>query len=212
VSLGWKVVLLEEARPVNRALRLTLLGLAVVIVVSTASAQSSLRPSGKSIYCALLTTPIRAGSLPANFYSAKVNFMKPSKRAKSHHAVGEVEVDIDGGDDAAIFYVVFPTRADAVADWKDTDWSGVKTRRPAPQFPQPAVILNGPFTVKDAAGKTVTYGYTGVASVPGGVIVSTVTRSTKSKVRGDVPGAIALERFALRHLSGLVNRMPRRCG
>jgi len=190
----------------------TLVAAALTVVlagaVSAAPAQLSRRPSAQAIYRALLTTPVRAGSLPGNFYSAKVTVGKPSKRAKSHHVVGEVEIDIDSGD-AAIFYSVFPTRTDAVADWRDADLKGIKTTLRAPQFHQPAAIYNGSFTGKNAFGKKVTNGFTVVGSTPGRVIVSAATTSTESTESGDIPGAIALERFELRHLYRIVNRLSR---
>jgi hypothetical protein len=73
--------------------------------------------------------------------------VRPSKRAKSHHVIGEVVVKIDNGR-AQIFYVVFPTRVDAVANWRDADaeLTNIKSRLPAPpQFPKPSAILNGSF-------------------------------------------------------------------
>ena len=150
----------------------------------------------------LVTTPIKSSQLPSGYYSAKVGLSKPSDNAKKHHVVGEVEVDIDS--DAGILYIVFPTRKDALADWYGADLKKAKTRLPAPaSFPKPSIIANSSITGNNAFGKKVTNGVTVLGYVSQNVIVEATTISTDNTESGDIPGAIALGRYALRHLSAV---------
>jgi hypothetical protein len=55
-------------------------------------------------------------------------------------------------------------------------------------------------TGKNAFGKTVTNGVTDFAFTLKNVIVQAITRSTDNADSGDIPGAIRLGRFGLRHL------------
>jgi hypothetical protein len=167
-------------------------------------ARDSASPS--ALYRALLTTPINASQLPSGFFSASPGIGEPSSNSKSHHIVGEVDVDVDSGD-AAIIYEVFPSRASAVADWnasKPSFKKVAKSTMAAPStFPWPAIILNGSITGKNAFGKTVTNGITTLAFTSHNVIVEAATISTSNTQSGDIPGAIQLGHFALKHLNAL---------
>lgn len=151
----------------------------------------------------MLTSKIPSSQLPSGFYSASTGVAQPSSRAKRHHVVGEVQIDIDSGD-AGIFYLIFQTPKDALADWKDVDLahqSGMKGRLPVPSgFPTPALMLNGSITGKNFLGKKVTNGITLLAFVAGSVIVESVTTSTSNTESGDVPATVSLGKLAFRHL------------
>lgn len=183
----------------HKALTPVLLALAVGLVAGgAAAADRALSP--RALLNRLLTTPIKPGQLPSGHYSAKVGVSKPSDKAKKHHVVGEVQIEIDS--DAAIFYIVFPTRADALADWYDADLKDVKSRLPAPRnLPKPSGIFNTSITGNNAFGKKVTNGVTILGFVSQNVVASATTISTETTESGDIPGAITLARFALRHLS-----------
>ena len=183
--------------------RLPLTALALVAGCIAAGASAADRAvSPKALVNRLLTTPIRPSQLPSGYYSIKVGVSKPSDNAKKHHEVGEVEADLDS--DAGILYFVFPTRADALADWYDADFKKAKSRLPAPAtLPKPSGIFNASISGNNAFGKKVTNGVTFVAFVSQNVILEAFTISTDNTESGDVPGAIKLARFALRHLSAV---------
>lgn len=176
---------------------------AACVVVAGASARTS-APSPQQLYQRLLTTPLRASTLPSDFSSPKTGVYSVSSTGKKHHAVGGVEIDFNSGD-AAIIYLVFPTRADSVADWKDANLKKqAKTTVPAPPtFPWPALIANSSIKGKNVFGKTVTNGVTDFAFTSKNVIVQAITTSTDNKESGDITGSIALGRFALKHLQAL---------
>jgi hypothetical protein len=159
------------------------------------------------LYQALLTTAIPDSQLPTGHFSAKPGIGSLSSNSKSHHALGEVDVDIDDGQ-AAIVYEVFPSRALAVADFKAGRPNYKKipsaTVMTAPsRFPWPAVMVSGTVTGKNAFGKTVKNGTTLLAFTSKNVIVEAATVSTSNTVSGDVPGTIQLGDFALKHLSAV---------
>jgi hypothetical protein len=185
----------------QRSLALAALTLMMGFLAGLANAaDQALSP--RALVTRLLTTPIKQTQLPSGYYSAKVGVSKPSDIAKKHHVVGEVEIDLDS--DAVIVYIVFPTRADALADWYGADLKKVKSRLPAPlTLPKPSGIFNTSITGNNAFGKKVTNGVTLVGFVSQNVIVEATNLSTDTTESGDVPGAIALARFALRHLSAV---------
>jgi hypothetical protein len=168
---------------------------AAVVCVPAASASSD--PA--ALFKALLSTPIRAASLPAGFDAPKIIRIPPSDNSKRHHAVGTVDVIFGTGDYATLVYDVFPTRADAVADYRASKGHPGDTTAAAPSsFPRPSKIVSGSILLN---GRT--SGISGVEFVDGNVIVLAATTSPASAHHGDVPGAIALARFALKHLAAL---------
>jgi hypothetical protein len=187
---------------VNRGV-IALVVAAAVVLATGAVATAAKSP--RTVYTALLTTAIPSGSLPGAFKydDAKIGTSEASKRAKSHHVIGEVEIDI--GSDAVVEYLVFPSRADAVAEWKDANLKGqAKTTLPAPpKFPWPAVIANSAITGKNVFGKKVKNGVTIFAFTSKNVIVEALTISTDNETSGDIPGAISLGTYALTHLNAL---------
>ena len=185
-----------------------MLALVTAVYSDVAASKSSTgRPTAAALYRALLTTSLRDPKLPAGFNSASINSATPSNNAKKHHAIGEVEFEIDN-DHAFITYAVFPNRADAVDDYRDTRPAGrVISRLAAPgSLPRPAQILNGSVTGKNGLGKTVTQGVTGLEFVDESVVVAVITASSSNTDHGDEPGAIRLARLALDHLRLLRGR------
>jgi hypothetical protein len=91
----------------------------------------------------------------------------------------EVEIDFRKGKDA-IFFIVFPTRHDALGNLRDglKAAKGVTSRRPLHNLPQGNVI-----------------------------ITTTTTNSAPGSMRGDVAGTLALTRLALRHLRAIERRL-----
>ena len=70
---------------------------------------------------------------------------------------------------------------------------------PAPEmFPTPSLIVNASITGNNLLGKKVTNGVTILGLVSGSVIVEAITTSTSNSDSGDIPGSIALGKFALR--------------
>jgi hypothetical protein len=162
------------------------------------AAHSALPPA--ALLQSLLNTPVTASSLPAGYGSPSVITGTPSARAKSHHVLGEVDVLATkaGTAGARVLYIVFPTHADALADWNDGLRHSPKTRLlPPTSVPQPAVMFNLPATA------TMKYGATIVGHLTGNLIIEVETSSTASIIHGDVSGASALAKFGLAHLQTL---------
>lgn len=172
---------------------------AAAVAGTTATEQSP-----QQLYQRLLTTPFADASLPSGFTGAKTGVYSVSSTGKKHHEIGGVEIDLNDGD-AAIIYLVFPTHADAVGDWKDANLKKhAKTSVPAPApFPWPALIANMSITGKNVFGKTVTNGATDLAFTSKNVIVQALTISTDNTDSGDITGSIKLGRSALKHLQAL---------
>ncbi|HUK97429.1 MAG TPA: hypothetical protein VLV46_07205 [Gaiellaceae bacterium] len=187
------------------------MGRAIVAALAAALVYAALAEAvtgGKSpraLYRALLATSIPASQLPSGYHSATVRVSSLSQNAKAHRVVGEVEVDIDS--DAVIVYEVFPTRADAIADWNAARAALKKKSKSEvaapPRFPWPAIIANSTITGKNLLGQTVTNGVTALNFTSRNVIVQAGTISTTNVDRGDVPGAIRLADFALKHLDAM---------
>jgi hypothetical protein len=173
---------------------------------SAAAARPDRRPSPQAIYKALLTTPVKA---EGPFFSAKVIRQEPSTRARRHHIVGAVEVDLNGGA-VIVSYLVFPTRSDALGDWRGAHApKGLQKTLPATQFPQPATIYRGSLT-RTSSGKKTTVGYTLLGSVASRVIVTALTITIGHDRRGELSAAIDSERFAFRHLHSIQTRLSGR--
>ena len=148
----------------------------------------------------LLHTAVAGSSLPVGYRAPRIGPVTPSARAKLHHVVGEVDIVASktGSAGARVTYIVFPTHADALADWTDGLRHSPKTSLlPPSSVPQPAAMFNVPATAK------VTYGATVLAHLTGNLIVEVETTSTSNATHGDEKGAVALARFALAHLQAL---------
>jgi hypothetical protein len=143
-----------------------------------------------TLLAALLAAAAAAAGVPAQVYahllalkftltpqisvlgSARPVAGKPSANARAHHAVGEVDLVAPHAPGtnavASVYWLVFPSHALAVADYRAFDFAkrnGLTCSKasPAAGFPTPGQILNG-----TAGG----YGFTEVHVVVGDVIVS----------------------------------------
>lgn len=161
-------------------------------------------PSPPALVHALVTAPIPASQVPAALRPAKISAIPLTEQSIRYHGVGTIEVGFDDSDDVVI-YVVFPSRPDALADFAHPHQVGRVTDKLAgpPSLPKPSEILDGSISGKNAAGKPVTNGVTGVAFVVRNVIVEAATLSTTSTTVGDLPGTIRLAALALRHLTAV---------
>ena len=178
-------------------LAVALLGLASV------TAAGAMTP--RQLYGKLLTTGY--SPLPKGYYEAKVGSSALDKRMKRHHAVGVVQVTLSG--DAAIYYYVFPSRADALAFNRDRNYDSdgdVKRIRTegmgkVPGFTLPSVWRNLTIEGENAFGKKVRNGVTIMGVVKRNVLVGAATISTDNEDSGDVPTTIRLLGSALKHLA-----------
>jgi hypothetical protein len=179
------------------------LGAGLTSQAALAATDAERKLSPKAFYNALLKTPTPA-LLPDGYQTTRIASVPASPTAKRHHVVGEVAVlsTKRGTAGARILYIVFPTRAAALADWKDRARWLPSNRLPPPAFlPKPSVMFSAQARVKNSAGKLLLYGTTTLAYVTGNVVVEVDTSSATSTVRGDILGAIALAQFARRHLA-----------
>ena len=185
----------------HRLKRLTMLAVPVlaalaVLVPSPAAAVSPSTP--EALLHRLLTSPVPKSELPGGYGSPVVGRYRPTAKAKSHHAIGGVQIDLEGGT-AAVLYIIFPNRADAEAHWQTATLKGLTTAAGPAYLPEPSLVVNTWASGK-SDGKSMTVGVTNVAYRFENVIVEALTTSTTSTKHGDVHGAEMLARFALVHL------------
>jgi hypothetical protein len=188
-------------RTLSAALVLLCAGLISPAAIAATHAERTLSP--KALYQALLKVPRGSTALPDGYQSPTLGPITPSPTAKRHHVLGEIAIDVtkSGTAGARILYIVFPTRADALADWNEGARRLPAKRLTPPGFvPKPSAMFNAPVTAKNSAGKTVSFGTTTLAYMSGNLIVEVDTSSTSSTVRGDIVGTVALAQFAGSHL------------
>jgi hypothetical protein len=94
--------------------RLAVTSLAVGVLAAVSAGAASATPTAKQLYKALLKGPA-AKSLPNALTGSKTQGVKLSAGSRKHHAVGAVEI---GNSAAIVGFLVFPTRALALADLK----------------------------------------------------------------------------------------------
>ena len=167
----------------------------MLVVAVPAAARSG---SPRALYKALLTSPVPKSQLPKGFGAPRISRFTPDAVDRRHRIVGEVELEFTGRR-AAIFYLVFPTRADARGDLHDgvSKIKGVRSRRPAPALPQPAVILSG---VEHGGA------FAEVLFVTRNVLVAAIVALPRSPRAGQAD-ALVLARLALRHLDAVERRL-----
>jgi hypothetical protein len=140
-----------------------------------------------------------------------VSLSSPSSAARGHHVVGEVQVAVGGPDLLdEIFYAVFASPRDARADMgSPTIVSGAHARvvGKVPGYRLPSVWTTGSVTGKNAFGKTVTNGVTGMVVQEGSVLVAAATASGDSSESGNVPATLALLKSGIRHLQRIEARL-----
>ncbi len=163
-------------------------------------------PSPPALVHALVTAPIPASQVPSALRPAKISAIPLTEQSIRYHGVGTIEVGFGDSDDDVVIYVVVsePSRTPSPIS-PDPHQVGRVTDKLAgpPSLPKPSEILDGSISGKNAAGKPVTNGVTGVAFVVRNVIVEAATLSTTSTTVGDLPGTIRLAALALRHLTAV---------
>jgi hypothetical protein len=183
---------------------LVLVGAGLVPPGALAAADAERKLSPKALYEALSKVPKGKAVLPNGYQSPTIGRVPLTPNAKRHHAVGAVGIDLakPGTLGAGILFIVFPTRADALADWNEGVRRLPKTRlRPPSFFPKPSVMVNASVTLGNAPSRPI--GTTRLAFVVENIIIEVDTSSTSSTTHGDVLGAIALAQFAGRHLNSV---------
>jgi hypothetical protein len=144
--------------------------------------------------------------LPSGFSGAKtvsVGTPIPNSNAFKHHGVGQIEIEVRGPDPNDLISMgVFPTAADALADFHDgappTGWRIVGT---VPNL-RPSVMVVGSTRTLNALGRTVSYGVTDASAVVGNVMVQAETTSSRNASRGNPTSAVALLHAAINYVLG----------
>jgi hypothetical protein len=153
-----------------------------------------------ALYKALLAAPIPASKLPPGFSPpAGAQRAAASPESIAHHAVGVVQIFLNGGADdgvpygAGAYYDVFPSRNDALADYRAEPGAG-QAGRPR-SFPTPARIVNA--SLPNGGIR-----YLGVEFVDQNVRVFAYVANTGENPlpRTALTRALSLGRFALTHL------------
>jgi hypothetical protein len=171
-----------------------------------AKAETEQKLSPKQLYQALTKVPRERTALPNGYQSTSLGAVPSSKTARRHHVVGAVAIGVTkkGTAGARILYIVFPTRADALANWKEAT-RGLPKKRPVPPsfLPKPAAMFNATATLGRPPAKTTPLGTTTLVFVTGNLVVQVDTSSLTNVKHGDVLGAIALAQFAGTHLASV---------
>jgi hypothetical protein len=158
-------------------------------------------PSPKALYNSLLKAPVASSDLPHGYKSPVVGPYAVTSKAKSHHAIGGVQIEAENGN-VAVIYIIFATKAAAKADWASANLTGTRTQAAPSSVPKPSIVVNTSASGM-SGGKKITFGLTDIACLYGNVIVQAATSSLTSTKHGDLAGAVALERFALKHLDAV---------
>ena len=166
--------------------------------------EQSLSP--KAIYQALLKIPKTPTALPDGYQSPTLGPSPASPVATSHHVIGEVAIGLSktGTDGARILYIIFPTHADALADWNHGTSALPRPRlTPPASAPRPAAMFDAAAHPKNSAGKTLSVGTTTLAYVTGTIIVEIDTSSLSTLKHGDTAAMPGLAAFAVAHLKSV---------
>jgi hypothetical protein len=171
-------------------------------VAATALAVSaSVTP--QALVHALQTQEVRKSELPAGVTKADLQKRQPGTTSRHHHVVGEAELDLAGKRGGRIVYVVFPKHADAIANHAEgvrelPRVGGItKVRKQIPGLPRPSLLV-------DASVNSL--GITQVSFVTENLEIA--AQSIKQNATsGSERDALALARFALRHLHAVQSKL-----
>ncbi len=190
-AISWHLMgVSRSANSVRRACAALLIVLGTMAVVTTGSRASTGQRSPKAILHALLTSSIKADEIPHGLSKPRPSGFANTRHTSEHHALGGVQIFFAGGAYASIIYVVFPSRADAVADFETIPGGPGDVQSPAPFFlPKPSKRID-----------SASVGVTGVEYVDGNVLVLADAQS-QAAGHGDSATAIALARLAATHLA-----------
>ena len=144
--------------------------------------------SPQALLSTLLKTPIPSADLPSGFSHARTEKQALSANARTHHAVGLVDVAVKGPDSLDAFaWIVFTKHGDALADLDNPAvGNGVKVVGVVPGIRE-SLVLTGLLN-----GKHIT----DAAAVSGNVLVQGVVVSRAVRQ----PTAILLLKAAIAHL------------
>src|SRR5579859_1594362 len=157
-----------------------------VVALATAVAASAGSPSPKALYNALLVSPV-SGVTPTP--------TRAGSNSRRHHVVGEMLINFDGGH-SRIAYVVFPTHADALANYAD-GIQALKKIRSVRKVEKSVVGLPRPSVLVDATQSGI--GVTQVSFVFDNVEMAAQSIRINAK-SGNEKLARSLAALALRHL------------
>jgi hypothetical protein len=172
-------------RRLDRTLVVTL---AAVVFATEPVLATTAHPSPKALYKALLASRIPKSQLPAGYHSSKTRAVRIGAGPRRWHAVGQLAVDLDDGNDATIVYVVFPTSSDALDNFayavkEIKTHKSVTVKLVARGLPKPSVVLSAS-------------GLTQVSFIVRNVGVNAI--STRGR-----PSALTLAKLGLEHLNAV---------
>ena len=181
-----------------------------------APAPSAGTGSGASLSPQDLLAAVLNGSPPSSLlpqgFSAPMATQAPLTDVETkHNALGKVVIALSGHDTQdEIGITVYPSAADAAARWKEpltVDPSEVVASNTTPPgFTQPALLLGGTVTSKDALGQTQKAGFTSCFVLVGNVEVAAATVSTANAASGNVPATLALAHAGIAYLTNLATQ------
>src|SRR5438067_3360060 len=119
--------------------RVSVVALALVAAIAAPGLAATAARDPATLVQALVHTAIPASSPPvAGLGAPKILRIPLSDNSKAHHGVGTVELVFGNGDYATIVYDVFPTRKDAVADYRAAKGHAGDMSSTAPRKVMPA--------------------------------------------------------------------------
>jgi hypothetical protein len=148
-----------------------------------------------ALYQSLLRTSAPLQTLADGYQPDRFVSVTPSASSKRHHAIGAVDLQATKSSSvhADVYYIIFPTHADAVAALA----SEPKTRLAvSPSIPKPALLFAFPQKLPNPPHPATVVGTTALEFVSGPVVIVAETESSSDKKKGDLAGAIALGKAA----------------
>jgi hypothetical protein len=129
-------------------------------------------------------------TVPAGLSAPRVVPFPLTANLRRHHAVGAVQLIFGTSPHSSIVYAVFPSRADAIADFRAAPGSPGDVREAAPaSLPRPSWLVDNP-----------SVGISGVSYVDKNVLVLAAAEWAQAKDEAHTR-AVRLARLADAHLS-----------
>jgi hypothetical protein len=173
------------------------------LLVGSAALALAASVTPQALLHGLLTQPVRKSELPAGVTKTEVSKRQPGTTSRHHHVAGEVEIVLGGPHGGRVVYVVFPTHADALANHAEgvrelKSVGGVrKVKKQLPGLPKPNLLV-------DASVNLI--GITQVSLVTGNLEIAAQS-VVPNAPSGSERDAIALAKFALRHLHAVESKL-----
>jgi serine/threonine protein kinase len=154
-------------------------------------------------YTVLLNSALSPSELPRGFSAAeRPAAFAPDSEDSSFHAVIDVSNVVTGPDsEDGLGYVIFPTTADAQAEFKDQQGAGTLT---VPGSSYPSACYSGSDSSASPA-----YGFTECVELVGTMYVYGNSRVYGSRQEGNPTSAAALAQLAAAHLKQALPALPR---